>query len=320
MVDVENKKHIQNVDIKVGFTCNNNCIHCVVANKRCHDDLTFEEIIRELDHFIGLYKEISIVLTGGEFTIRPDIFQIMEEISLRKRQKKISKVILQTNGCALADFDLSRYLSKSVDEFFIAVHAPYAELHDVITRTPGSFWQTIRGIQNIQDCIRNGARCRLVTQTVISRFNYPLLPELIAIIRNGLKLNEVRLTFPHPNGNAYSPGVVPKYSEITPFINEALFFAKKNKMNVSMEQIPLCIIDKALHRIYKGKILAKKKYAVGYDRSLLDRNGRTNYAETLLKEYRKTKACAKCKLNNLCIGIWKEYLEFYVDYDLPAIK
>ena len=34
----------QRVDLKVGFSCNNNCIHCVISDKFAERDLTLQEI------------------------------------------------------------------------------------------------------------------------------------------------------------------------------------------------------------------------------------------------------------------------------------
>ena len=35
---------VQLVDLKVGFSCNNNCIHCVISDKFSERDLTLQEI------------------------------------------------------------------------------------------------------------------------------------------------------------------------------------------------------------------------------------------------------------------------------------
>lgn len=302
---------VQIVDIKVGFTCNNNCLHCVVANKRKYSDLLFDEIIQEIDFFIQKHQQIAIVLTGGEFTIRQDLDELIQAMLERKQSGKIKTVQLQTNGCALADKKLVERLVQLVDGFLIALHADHPDLHDAITRTPGSFWQTVEGIQNIQDCISSGAHCALTTQTVISQFNYPILPELFVSLNEGLKVRSARLTFPHPNGNAYSREVVPQYELITNVVNQVLKYGMDRGMRIGTEQIPACIIDNYLRDFYGESILNKKNYAVGYDRSSRNSNGRIDYAETLRTEYRKWTDCAKCIYDNDCSGVWKEYMEFY---------
>lgn len=309
----------QSVDIKVGFTCNNNCLHCVVADKRKHPDLLLQEIIQEMEFFINKYKCISIVLTGGEFTIRDDVYTLIDEIASRKNAGKIEKVNLQTNGCAIADKQLAQALSRVVDNFLIAIHAGHPDLHDAITRTPGSFWQTVQGIMNIQDCVRDGARCSLTSQTVISNFNYPVLSDLFSILSEGLKIKSTKLTFPHPNGNAYSRAVVPEYSEIAPYVNEVLALCLEKNIYIGTEHIPLCVLERSLQQRYAKHILQKKYYAVGYDRSCQKTQGRLDYGVTLPTQYRKWSTCAECLYNDACIGVWKEYMEFYAEHALTPI-
>lgn len=36
-------------DLKLGFGCNNNCIHCVIADKRDKGNLSLDEIRRIVD-------------------------------------------------------------------------------------------------------------------------------------------------------------------------------------------------------------------------------------------------------------------------------
>ena len=100
-------------DIKLGYSCNDDCIHCVVSRlrkeaiKKNKLDLNFEEYKKEIDN---LKKEnfTEITVTGGEPTIRNDFIKIIEYI-----KKNNFKIDLQTNGRRLSDFNfLKKYTPK----------------------------------------------------------------------------------------------------------------------------------------------------------------------------------------------------------------
>ena len=54
-------------DLKVGFSCNNDCIHCVITDKKDTKDLTTEEIKKVID---TIPTDTMVGFTGGEFFIR----------------------------------------------------------------------------------------------------------------------------------------------------------------------------------------------------------------------------------------------------------
>jgi len=66
---------LKRADVKVGFSCNNNCLFCFIPKK------TIDRNTREIKNTLlqckidGVEK---IVITGGEPTIRKDIIQILE--------------------------------------------------------------------------------------------------------------------------------------------------------------------------------------------------------------------------------------------------
>ena len=71
-------------DIKTGFTCNNSCIHCVIApirddlqNNQKELDSPTDEVKRFIDEAVARGSD-TVVLTGGEVTIRKDFSEIVE--------------------------------------------------------------------------------------------------------------------------------------------------------------------------------------------------------------------------------------------------
>lgn len=74
----------QLVDLKVGFTCNNNCIHCVISDKFSERDLALSEVQSIINEYIAQYGTIKLTLTGGEITIRHDFMDIMRFVQHKK--------------------------------------------------------------------------------------------------------------------------------------------------------------------------------------------------------------------------------------------
>ena len=138
-------------DIKLGYTCNNNCIHCVIANNRKsalavrgNVDRTTKEYMSELVD--SRRRGVNYVtFTGGEPTIRKDILELVKfatKIGLR--------VSIQSNGRMFNYYKFAEELSKYDINFVIAVHSHTPEIHDSITRAKGSFKQTMNGIKNLK--------------------------------------------------------------------------------------------------------------------------------------------------------------------------
>ena len=317
-----------NVDLKVGFACNNDCFHCVVADKRRAGDLTYDQIIHELEYYFKKYTEINLVLTGGEFTYRPDFLLILDALDNYKKQGKILDLILQTNGRALVKPELAQRCAKTIDYFLVAIHGHTEQLHDKITGQPGSFAESVKGIQNLIDVIRDRiADVQITSQTVINKLNYSYLPQIFRFLNEFLDVRTGNITFPHPMGHALSTDVVPTYREIYPYLNEAVTYCLLRGFLLNFEQLPLCVFKEQLQKILHEKIIKqskskKTKNIVGTDFGTRAPNGKIDYNKVLPVEYKKNENCALCSVNEDCLGIWKEYLQLYPNQpwqiNLPA--
>ncbi len=113
-------------DLKVGFNCNNNCIHCVVADKRSTKNLTNQEIKSIIKK---RPQNDCILFTGGEPTIRDDFLDL-----IKYTKKRGHKVFLQTNGTQFSNLNFTKKSSKHIDNILIAVHSCKEKVHDEIVR------------------------------------------------------------------------------------------------------------------------------------------------------------------------------------------
>lgn len=313
-------------DFKVGFTCNNDCIHCVVGSKRNTEDLTTEEIFKILDEkVIGKYD--SVGFTGGEVSIRKDAVEIFKHA-----KEGGLYVAVQTNATGFADEEMTKEASKYVDSALVALHSCYKDVHNRIVGDESGleysmFERTMDGFYNL---LKYGVYCR--TQTVISKWNINTLPDTYKFIQSvhpGIYMN---LTYPHAMGNAYKNWkiVCPKYSDIKDVIHKCL---KDFGEFISTEAIPYCylypyekkIIGNSDERVFSKSTSAgidmSNKHLKG-DNSLFDEDGITeDYAFNDITAKVKAPRCRECVFFKECVGVWKEYYEFYKnELDLYPIK
>ncbi len=204
----------ERVDIKTGWNCNNRCVFCVQGNKRDqYGNKTTDEVKRLLEE--ARKDSDSIVFTGGEVTIRPDLLEIVRYA----KDLGYSIIQIQTNGRMLAYKKVCEDLvAAGANEFSPALHGHTAELHDYLTCSPGSFKQTARSIRNLKELGQH-----VLTNSVITRSNYRTLPELAALLV-GLGVDQFQLAFVHPLGSAGEKfvEVVARLSLCEPYVKQAL--------------------------------------------------------------------------------------------------
>lgn len=289
-------------DIKVGYDCNNNCKHCVIAEqrrgalrKRGNENRTTEECMKEILNSKLNGKDV-IVITGGEPTIRKDIIDIV------KYAKSLGLVIcMQTNGRKLRDEKFAEEVAKYVDYFTIALHGEQASTHDVITCVRGSFDETLEGMKTLVKFTNN-----VFIKVVISNYNYKELKGILNIAKT-IGVKETNIAFPHANGNAaqYFNEVVPYYKDIKFYVEECIKFAEENNILVEFESILPCIFQEQ-HNV---KYFADFKYrSQNAELKQLD-SDTLNWDEVRKNLKRKSEICEECIYTPICEGYWMEYVE-----------
>lgn len=300
----------QIVDLKVGFSCNNHCIHCVVSDKINESDLTLNEIKALIDNYINTYGEIQLTLTGGEVTIREDFIELLSFIKGKKDTGRITFVDMQTNARMLSNEDKLYAALGVVDFYLVALHSDIPEVHDKITRVKGSFSQTTRAIKQI---VKNAGTKKIAIQTVISRENYQRLPYVYKFSHERFGITEFNITFPHPIGICFDRNIVPSYQEVQPYVNLSLYYCVSNGIYPYVEALPPCVFEPKL-RDYVLKFLENTCMdVVGYAG---EKDGEIDYGALFSSGHKKYNSCLKCKYNKICDGVWKEHVLLYPDEDM----
>jgi radical SAM protein with 4Fe4S-binding SPASM domain len=160
---------------EVTSACNLKCIHChATSDKASPDELSTDEGKNLIDMLAENNEFRTLIYTGGEPLVRPDIFEL-----LRHSQKAGLANIIATNG-TLIDEEMAHKLKEhGVVCNAISVDASNAAIHDFVRNKPGSFDLAMRAIEATKK-----AGILLQINTTAMEYNMPHLPELIEFADN----------------------------------------------------------------------------------------------------------------------------------------
>lgn len=224
------------IEIAVHFRCNLNCVHCMIEGTmdwlRPQPDEEFEAVLavnaRER-------KWKGLTLTGAEVTLRADL----PVLARKARDSGFDHIRIQTHGARLADPNYCRTLVEAgIDEFFVSVTAADADTHDSITRVPGSFEQTMRGLANLD------AYSGIVslTNTVITQRSYRQLPDVVAALSPLRRLAQMEFWSYWPMREKDDLDLVVDHLEALPYLRAAIERARALGRRVEVKNFPECLL------------------------------------------------------------------------------
>ncbi len=128
------------VQLDLTYRCNERCIHCYLDHHD-HGEMTTAEIKDLLDQMAdaGVFY---LTISGGEILMRRDFFEILEYARARTFCIK-----LKTNGVLIRKKEADRIRSLGVESVQISIYSHRAEVHDAITKMPGSLKQSIEAMR-----------------------------------------------------------------------------------------------------------------------------------------------------------------------------
>ena len=126
------------VQLDLTYRCNERCVHCYLDHND-HGEMTTAEIKDLLRQFAdaGVF---FLVLSGGEIMMRRDFFEI-----LAHARALMFSVKLKTNAVMIHEGDAERMRALGVDSVQISVYSHRPEVHDAITKLPGSLKRSLEG-------------------------------------------------------------------------------------------------------------------------------------------------------------------------------
>ncbi|MBO8458891.1 MAG: radical SAM protein [Bacteroidetes bacterium] len=298
----------------IGYLCNERCRFCPCSEEAADvSSLTFEEICTAIRRAIEERGVKNILLSGGEPTIHPDFFRILEFI-----KSNSVNISLLTNALKLADNDFAKQMFSIIDgeklDVTVAFHSHIPEKHDFLTQHKGSFEKSMRGVENM---LKHNVRLSIKNNIV--KYTYQDLPEYVRWATSHFTDN-VTLLFCNIdiNGTAANNknNVAVEFRQSMPYLQRALDIIIKqrkagHKRNVKVLTTPLCLMDP----YYWGFV--------------------ENATQTVIDAYKVPnsdllwnvssdsgplfKACVDCELKHYCPGTWNSFKKNYDESILKSI-
>lgn len=288
--------NIRRLDLKVGYACSNDCLFCVVADKRVKGEKTTAQIKKELRDSYREGKR-EVVLTGGEVTIRPDIFEIVEYA----RSIGYENVPLQTNGRRFADREFCKRMARAgMTTLMASLHGPDASIHDGLTCRPGSWRQTVLGIHHM---IELGVKT--VTNTVVTKQNYTHLPDMARLLVK-LGVLQFQFAFVHIQGHAltYYKKIVPRISKAAIYMMKGLEIGLQSGRRVMTEAVPLCLLPG--YEKYAAEFLIPPSQCKEIGNVVENFDVVRKFVAKI-----KLPGCRRCRWCAQCEGPWIEYPKLF---------
>ncbi len=157
------------VQLDLTYRCNERCIHCYLDHED-HGEMTTAEIKNLLDQ-LAAAGVFFLILSGGEIFLRKDLFEIVEYA-----RKLLFAVKLKTNAVMIRKAKAERIAALGVESVQISLYSHKAEIHDEITKLPGSFKRTIEGARLLK---ASGVKVRFAN--VLMKHNANDYPEVKAL-------------------------------------------------------------------------------------------------------------------------------------------
>jgi len=155
---------------EVTGACNLRCIHChATSGQAAADELSTDEGKKLIDQLATESEFRTLIYTGGEPLVRPDIFEL-----LRHSQKAGLANIIATNGTLIDEEMAFKLKDHGVVCNAISFDAANPSIHDMVRNKAGSFDLAMRAVVATKK-----AGILLQINTTAMEYNMPHLPELI---------------------------------------------------------------------------------------------------------------------------------------------
>jgi radical SAM protein with 4Fe4S-binding SPASM domain len=127
------------VHFDLTYRCNERCVHCYLDHDD-HGELTTAECLAVMKELASA-GTLFLTFSGGEIFLRPDLYEILAEA--RRLHFDVS---LKTNALLVTEERAARMREFGVRRVQISVYSDVPEVHDAITKVPGSLQRTLAAI------------------------------------------------------------------------------------------------------------------------------------------------------------------------------
>ena len=261
--------------------CNRTCLFCGARGERRLRTRV------EMRANLGRGFE-SIIMEGGEPLLDPGL----AGWARLAKEKGVKDISVLTNGTLLDAARLAELRAAGVDHFHFNFPSHLEKLFDLLTGTSGQLKALIAAIRS---AAASGPRAAVLI-CVMNSANMRTLPDYADFAASGLGgVFYLALNFVKQSGLVKRrTWLVPRYGGLEPYLLETLKRAKRRRLPVLVDGVPLCFM--------KGF----EAYSRDAGRILMG-------DDTYLREKAPVRACLTCSLNALCPGPRKDYVRLHGD-------
>jgi AdoMet-dependent heme synthase len=146
--------------LDITYRCNERCEHCYLDHHG-NGEMSTAEILATLDQLADA-GVLFLTISGGEPLIRRDCFEIIEYARALRFNVK-----LKTNAVLIREKEARRLRELNVEQIQISVYSHRAEIHDGISKLPGSLNRTLAGVRRLRS---HGLKVTLANVLMKSNF------------------------------------------------------------------------------------------------------------------------------------------------------
>jgi radical SAM protein with 4Fe4S-binding SPASM domain len=128
------------VQFDLTYRCNERCVHCYLDHDD-HGEMTTAEVKSVLDQ-LAAAGTLFLIFSGGELLLRKDLFEL-----LAYARELGFDIKLKTNAILLGEREADRIRELGVRSVQVSIYSHRPEVHDGITKVPGSLHRSLAGIR-----------------------------------------------------------------------------------------------------------------------------------------------------------------------------
>lgn len=290
------------LELTVFHGCVNDCVFC-----------SYSERMREFTGEFPSPEEVAAVLarkrgegfghvtiTGGEPTLYPRVWEL-----LRRAKELGYRTQVVSNGSALSVPGFAERTLPFVDELCLSVLGDRAEVHDAMTRRPGSFARMRAAL--VASAAHQG-ELRVTFNVATTRLNAGSLAGIAALVAAHPKACEFWVSALIPEGEGlarYSELALP-YAQVLGPAFLAARAARERGLEARFFGFPACVLG-------DRRDSASELYKMPSQALALRRSGGAAVLSEIAQDEgpRRVKPphCFGCALSAECAGVWERHIE-----------
>lgn len=282
--------------IKVGYACNENCTFCHTLDVR-HIDGSATEVHRKIERARALGHSM-VVLSGGEATIRPELFEWAAHVA-----KLGMDFGLVTNGLLLAYPEaVDRLVQHRLKYVYMSLHGGTAKVHNALVRA-ATFDQARKALGNL-----SGRGLDFSINCVVAKQNVDHLRSMVDLV---LPYPDVVLKFsmvqPKGGGDLHFRSLTPTVTEVAAKVHDAITYGLEKTRDLpgprfTHDGLPFCHLPGYEH-------LYDDLKTHGY-RTMVE-IGENDFFPVDDKAKVQPPACRGCALRGACPGLFQGYVDTF---------